>query len=148
MGVAVAEKTMGQMLDELGLETGRTMAQKTIEFYGIEEKACEVIHKIESLIKTETDFHILGADILNKGDIFSALCKFQNRKLEENQMTEDEFLSLYEAEPIVALTKLFQENIRDWWYAEMLKKDISPEYIYEKRQEGYRKFLGAVIDCH
>lgn len=144
--MAVAEKTMGQMLDDLGLETGKTMAQKTIEFYDVEKKAYVVIHMIESLIKTETDFHMLGANVIEEDHLYFALCNLRYRKLAENQMTIDEFLDLYEAEPIVALTKLFQENIRDWWYAEMLKKDISPEYIYQKQQERHRTFCAA-INC-
>lgn len=143
--MTVVEKTMGQMLDELGLETGRTMAEKTIEFYGVEKKAYEVIHKIESLIKTETDFHDLGADILEEGHIFFALCKYQKRKLAENQMTEEEFLNNFESDPIPALERLFQENVREWWFKSMQKKNISPNYIYEQFQQGCRKFMGAVL---
>jgi hypothetical protein len=99
------------------------------------------------LIKSESDAIELDTEILSSASpmLTVALGRLQKKRLEANYMSKQQFLEMFDENPIQACEKLFQEEVIQWDIEYMKKKGKTAEYIYDRHvEQPYTRFLTFV----
>jgi hypothetical protein len=116
-----------------------TTSNDAVEWFNASDAGVGTLEMLSHLVRTEEDAIQLDTEILSlppsSQTLFMGLSRLKERRIRENQMSKQEFLKMFEVNPIQALEKLFQEKVIRWDVNYMKKKGKTAEYIYERHVE-------------